>query len=314
MRVDVRRPGLRALYAGRYSIRSPEERKRSRLLAAWAAPGMFSGGVVRTHLFAVGPASPKRWSAQLVMEFPVALVGNRVASADYDFGAVLRSGSRVVHRFDRRIHLESRSGEPLPDRKVSFIQDVELEPGPYDLRFVLSDASGETVFAHQASVQLPEIPRGEPFLVGPLLGRRASRNLVVRSEARREGKTLQDDPARDRVGSSRAFDPLLVYEVDKGEPLVALTLACLVSSREDPNAPRLERLLLRADGTAAGMLAPKEVDFRSTDRVRCERLLDVLPVASLRPGPYRFEARLDPEPEEAPGESSVPFAVVVPGE
>lgn len=309
--MEVRRAGLLALHAVEYSFRSLAERRHSRLLAAWMAPTMVSGGVVRAHLFAVRPVKPKLWEAMVVVEFPIAVVGNRAPGATYDFGATVKTGQTVVHAFNRHIQFSSKDGGPLPDRRMTFVQSVELPAGSYEVASVLSDADGDKVFATSTRVVLPEIVKNETLLVGPLLGRRAERNLVVQSATRRRDKSrVQDDPRRDRMGSGGSFEPILVLEIDKSGPVAAWTAACMVSSRRDPKAPDVERRLVRDDGSAVGSLPPVHPSFVSSDNVRCEPMLDILPIAPLSPGGYRFEVALDPPPEEASGKANAKFAVV----
>ncbi len=71
---------------------------------------MLPGGVVRAHLFSVRPVKPKMWEALVVVEFPVAVVGNRAPGATYDFGATVKSGQTIAHIFNRRIQLASMDG------------------------------------------------------------------------------------------------------------------------------------------------------------------------------------------------------------
>jgi len=274
---------------------------------------MLSGGVVRAHLFSVRPVKPKMWEALVVVEFPIAVVANQAPGATYDFGATVKSGQTIAHTFNRRIQLASKDGGPLPDRRVTFVQNVELPPGSYELTSVLSDADGDKVFAASTHTDLPEIAKDEAFLVEPILGRRAERNLVVQGGSQRLGKSkLEDDPRRDRMGSGGSFEPILVLEIDRSRPVAAWTAACMVSNDHDPKAPEVERRLLGDDGSAVGSLPTVHPSFVSSDRVRCESMLDVLPVAPLSPGGYRFEVVLAPPPEEASGEASAKFAVVVP--
>ncbi len=86
----------------------------------------------------------------------------------------------------------------------------------------------------------------------------------------------------------------------------------MVSNDHDPKAPDVERRLLGDDGSAVGSLPTVHPSFVSSDRVRCEPMLDVLPVAPLSPGGTVSRLCSTPPPEEASGEASAKFAVVVP--
>lgn len=314
VQLEVRRPGLSVHHARSYSFRSPDERRQGRLTAAWMAPEAFPGGLVRAHLFPLRPSSSKLWEGMLVVEFPPVALSDGSSSVQIQFGAVLRSGTEIPHRFSRELSVRNPTGAPLADRKVSFVQRVLLEPGTYELTCVADAKGGERLFATRHQVALPEIPRGEPFLVGPVLGRRAGRDVVVRGGGLPKGKKeLVDHPAGDVVGTSSSFLPILVSEIEKREAVAAWTSACLVARSKAPRSATLERTLVDDRGAGAGTLTPLELSLRSDDAFRCEQALDIVPVGSLRPGSYRFEAKLVEAGATQPTQSAVPFAVVPKG-
>lgn len=311
MRVAATRPGLRVVYGSRYSFRSPEQRRSSRLTAAWMVPSMFAGDIVRAHVFPLRPATPRSWEVELAVEFPVRLVEKAAPTAVYRLGGVVRSGASVEHRFSREVRLTTRSGGPLPDRKFSFLQRLDLSPGPHDLTVVLEDPNRERIFTTSLRVEIPEIPRGDVILVPPILGRRAGGDVVVQGGVRREGrKSLVGDPEGDRTGTPASFAPILVHEVANSEPIAAWTSACLVTRRDNPTSATIARRLLRDDHGVAGSIEPLALDLRGKEPVRCERLLDVLPVQALPAGRYLFEAALDPAPSGADDKADVPFSVI----
>ena len=307
--VSVLRPGLRVIHASGYSFRSPEEKRRSRLMAAWMTPAMFPGGVVRIHAFPIRPKTPKLWETQLVVTFPLSAMTERGASATYAFGATLRQGGRILHRFSREFRLRSRSEAPLPERQATFLQTTDVAPGAYEATAVLTDPSGEKVFAATVRVELPEIVKGEAILSGPILGRPAAGNVVVRSATTRAKGRTTDDPAKDEIGTSRSFQPYLVAELEPALPAAALTVTCLVSGGHGARPVVVDRRLVRADGVPAGTLEPARLEWNGENRVRCETLLDIVPIPDLADGSYRLDATLDPAPRESRGAGSARFAV-----
>jgi hypothetical protein len=310
LRVGTTRPGLRVVHGSRYSFRSPEERRKSRLTAAWMVPGMFEGDVVRAHVFPLRPATPRTWELELAVEFPVRLVEKAAPSAIYRLGGVVRAGTKVEHRFSREVRFASKTGGPLPDRKFSFLQRLDLAPGAYDLTVLLEDPDQEKIFTTNLRVEVPAIPRGEVILVSPMLARRAGGDLVVRGGVRQESKkSFLDDPEGDQTGTSASFTPILVHEVPATQPIAAWTSACLVTRRDDATAVTIARHLFRDDQSTVGSLEPLALDLRGKEPVRCERLLDILPVQALPEGGYRFEASLDPAPTGMGAEAVVPFSV-----
>ena len=217
-----------------------------------------------------------------------------------ELGATLREESTVVHSFNRRVSLRTRDAT-TQTRQVHFIERVHLKPGEYTLTAVMTAPDAENPYAAQVQVVVPEIPRRELFLVGPLLGKRAGADVMVFGGWKPEsskGRGKKDagsssDPSRDRVGASKSFEPLLVQRAEGPEPLLALTQACMVKSKRAPGLVR--RALSAEDGTMRGALPPVELALEGEGDVRCQAILDVLPVASLEPGRYTFTSTVGTE-------------------
>jgi hypothetical protein len=115
----------------------------------------------------------------------------------------------------------------------------------------------------------------------------------------------------DRVGERSAFRPLLDNEVDRAEPLAALTHVCILAPKKKDGPWSISRRLVTESGQAAGSLADVSFTASKGTKVQCERMLDELPVSQLKPGRYTFRAVLKTSGELAPPvEASVPFTVV----
>ncbi|HKZ75795.1 MAG TPA: hypothetical protein VJ259_03950, partial [Actinomycetota bacterium] len=135
--IRVRREGLRVLSPSAYVFRSASAKRESLIRAAYLSPEMFQTGVVRAHVFPIRPVSKERWDALLAVSFGVSLAGV-TGPTEREFGAVLQSGSLVVHRFNRKIRLEpdkDATSEPL----VTFLERVTLRPGKYTVTSVVTD-------------------------------------------------------------------------------------------------------------------------------------------------------------------------------
>jgi hypothetical protein len=320
VRVDVLRPGLRALHASSYAFRPAESKTESRIRAAFVAPGLFQSGVVRAHLFTLQPASPKTWACMIAVEFPVSLADGRGAPVERDFGAILRDDSQVTHTFNRRVSLRARGRGGPTTRRVSFVEPVELRPGSYTLTAVMSEPGSDVPYTAEARIDVPPVPIGELFVTGPVLGRRAGDDVVVFSGASAGPKGTKERKApevfsSDRVGSAASFQPLLVHRVEGTDPLVAITQACLVKAGRARGAKALERVLLGGDGTPVGGLPALDLRLEGDGPVRCQTVVDVLPVSDLEPGPYLFRSTIDVVDGKEPGPSAaeVRFAVAEAG-
>ena len=283
--INVKRPGLRAMHPSKQVFRSESQKRQTTLQAAWVAPEMFESGIVRAHVYPLRPVSRKKWDALLTVSFPMPLEGSGGEPVVRRFGAVLNASAEIVSGFNRTVTLEPASAETTASPTVTFVERVELEPGDYSLTTVLADPKEVRPHATKVNLVVPEVPRGELFLVEPILSRPSGPNLVI------YGK---DDPqARDdTVGSERSFEPLLVTQLPPGEDLVALSQVCRLgrSRRSDPR--QVERSVKRADGAAVGTLPPVPIALEGEDKVRCQSLVDVLPGRALAGGEYVYEAQL----------------------
>lgn len=305
VRVESRRKGVHLIYAARYTFPSEKERRVQGLEAAFLVPQQFEGGGLRAHLFPLQPQDAKRWSAILAVDFP-AVLPRSPSDSTWEFGVVLRRGSDVVHSFNRSIAVrrpddDFSGGGP----RVTFVEPVTLPPGKYSLTAVLAAPEGATPFGRVVDLTVPPLPKREAILTGPILGRRRGNDVVVYGGGDAKGA------AGDRLGARASFRPLLIDEVDRSEPLAALTHVCMLRPKAKDGPWSISRRLATADGTPAGSLA--DVTFNSNARtlVQCERLLDELPVPQLKPGRYTFRAVLATEGRKLDRmiEAAAPFAV-----
>ena len=142
-----------------------------------------------------------------------------------EFAATLHTGSDYVHGFNRQDHASNaKEFGGVAEPRITFLEPVELKPGSYVLTVVMSDPEGEHPHTARIDVDVPEIPRKELFLAGPMLGKAAGTNLVITGGGAA--------PSDDSVGRGRSFEPLMVQKFDGSVDLVALTEACVVGGRK----------------------------------------------------------------------------------
>jgi hypothetical protein len=182
---------------------------------------------------------------------------------------------------------------------------VTLPPGSYALTAVLASPEGTKPFGQVTDLTVPPLPKREVILAGPILGRRRGNDVVV------YGGGDQAGAAGDRLGARGAFRPLLIDEVDRSEPLAALTNACILRPKAKDGPWSISRRLETASGEQAGSLADVGFNAAAKTPVQCERLLDELPVPQLKPGRYTFRAVLATAESkfDHPKEAVAPFAV-----
>ena len=293
-------PGLRAVHPSKYVFRSSSAKLQSRIRAAFLSPELFDTGVVRAHVFPLRPRSGRSWNGMLAVSFPVPLGESFGEDSTRTFGAALLRGSKVVHRFDRKITLQPHGPEVTSAPTITFLEPVKLDPGSYELRAVMSDPDSDSPHAVKLEVTVPKVPRKELFLTGPILGKAAGVNVVVTG-----GET---GPDLDRVGGVKSFEPLLVQQIDEPVDLVALTEACVYGG--GGGQASVQRSLRRADGTVVGDLPVQGIRPEGSGRVRCEQLVDRIPARALADGRYEFEAVLRAPDDDTDGDhGSIRFSV-----
>jgi len=310
--IRVRRPGLRAIHPSSYLFRSPAEKKRSMIRAAWISPEMFQTGVMRAHLFPVRPKSKKAWEGLLTVNFPVPLGEADGGEVARDFGAVLArplssGGLDVRYKFDRRITLRPKGPGVSSTPTVTFVQKVELEPGRYELTAVLAEPDVPSPHATRIDLEVPEIPRKELFIVDPILGRRSGPNLVVRGGG--------PSARHDEIGAESSFEPLVVQQLERPDDLLVLTQACVAGLKKAPSkgkSPTLSRRVTRPDGSLVGTLDAEQVLLDGEDGVFCQSLVDVLPATAMRGGDYVFTAEMSADKKNSAAPGRVQFSVEEP--
>jgi hypothetical protein len=302
--VHVKRPGMRAIHPSRYIFRSDSEKRQSMLRAAWISPEMFQTGIVRAHAFPLRPTSGGDWEALLAVSFAVPLGNNGGREVLRYFGASLMGSAGVLHHFSRAVRLEPDSAEVVSEPIVTFLERVKLKPGAYSLAVVVSDPLDERPHATQVPIELPEIPKRELFLVGPILGQQSGPNLIVMGGGKSDEDTL---------GAENSFEPLLVQQVDGPVDLVALTQACMIGKKKSKleSKTSVTRSVRDGEGDLLGELDPVTLQLEGEDRIRCQNLVDILPGKTFSNGEYVFEVGLEAGRGQEDLERTIRFAVGV---
>jgi hypothetical protein len=311
--VRVNQPGLRVVHPSAYAFRSREARRWSLVKTAFTAPDMFTSNVVRAHVFPIRPEGKKSWTCLLAAEFPVVIAPSQEPSAIREFGITLSSGAKVYRSLSRKISLRALAAMTPQERKLSFLDEVELPPGQYTVTLVVTDPSLEKPMAAHVQAEVPPVPREKGFLVGPYLGTRAERDVVVQSAGYRARRRLESgrEASLDRVGTPASFQPLLVQRMEERKDTIALTQVCSWKPRDGTRASVLRSLMQSTSDEVAGSLPDVVVTLEGGEPVSCQSLLDVIPTASMKNGQYVFKASVRSEHETAP--SLVRFSLDRPG-
>jgi len=301
--VRIRRPGVQALHAAKFVHRSPAARRESLIRAGFLDPES-DGEQVLAKLYPLRPLSGSKWDGILAVSFTLSEDAFQSGALERDFGGVLYRGSKVIHRFDRRVTLKrSSTGQ---GQRVTYLETISVKPGPKTLQVVVSDpATGDDRQA-RIEIDVPEVPRDRLFVVGPMFGRRAGPDLLLKGGASTD---------RDTVGGQRSFEPLLANRIDDSTELLAVSQVCYFETGKAPAQLAhdarwiVHRELLGADRLVVGRLPQVDLALEGADRIRCQNLLDLLPASSLDAGKYTLRVSVSDHAGNDISEAEVSFAV-----
>jgi VWFA-related protein len=300
--VAVLRPGSQVFHPTRVRLWSEEERRVSRLRAAFIDPERFDHPLVRAIAFPVRPVTGKTWATLLALQFPLP---EEIGGSDFDLRATLtESDTGKAYSFQRRFPISAREGVS-GDRPVTVLRDSTLKAGAHTLTVALSQPGREDVVTGRMGFEVPEVPRDATFLRGPLLARVVREGVLL--EAFRN-ETAESRPLNRILGDEETVEILLVHEIESSDSLVCFWEVCSTSKKPPSASTVVERRFLGSDGQTIHSLDPVPFDPRGDGRARCRGRLDQLPAGSLQPGEYRLEIVVRDSGKEI-AQQSVPILV-----
>jgi VWFA-related protein len=262
------RPGARVVYPEFFVVRSPEEKRLAALRTAAMAPQLFDSPELTAELFVLAPLSSSRWRTLLGVEYrPGAEAPIRPGSVFRLKGIVRKPNGTIVQAFDETLALPAADPPPGRVPALTLFREIRTRPGRYVVSAVLSDPGSGEPLATTRPARVAEIPRGEPFLVGPLLGRNGT-----------------------GAGVDPAFEPLVLQEAAQGEPLDSRTVICVVGRAATVDVREIGRSVTTSAGQGALRFPPATARLAGRDGVSCHVIVDRVATAALPPGLYDFVA------------------------
>jgi hypothetical protein len=304
---EATRPrSVRVHVKGDYEIRAPElfrtwseqQRRASRMRAAFADPDNFSDPLLRAHVFPLRPVSSKAWEAIVTLQFPL---NTPPEGVERNVAASLTRDGTLVKKISEELRVEPQQGKPEVDLPVIIVGNVKLKPGSHELRFVLSESGGDALQTTRVEFMIPEIPQGELILRGPILARVIEEGLLIAT------KGSSRDTLDALIGADASLEPLMVHQIDPDDTLLARWEVCAIGGKSGPNGTI--RRMITADGEEAHVFEPVALDLQGK-KVRCQGVLDRVPAGTLASGRYRFLVEVWPDTgEELLARGLAPFGV-----
>jgi len=284
------RAGVRITYPEFYVIRSSETKRKSLFHTASMTPHLFESDEMRTELFLFGPRSTRRWAGVVAIELHLP-PGEIVEEGEQWLlkGLVRKRNGTIMRSFKRRVSMPAANGSDPQRNVVKLFESLTIPPGDYIVSAVLSDPGADTPRAATRAVAVSPVPRGAPFVVGPILGR-----------------TADGPPGH---GAIDDFEPLLTLEATQGEPLDSLTLVCVAGADAEIDVHSIAREITTFEGVGALAFDRTSTRLPGRGKVHCHEVLDRVATDSLAPGRYELSARTETA-DHVTGTASVEFTIV----
>lgn len=278
IRVRVNRSWHTAVHSQSYVIRSREKRRQSLMRTASMVPELFLDDSIAANAFVIRPDAANRWESVLATEIRPTPEQLRPDDRPWELRGVVRTPwGTIVSSFRRRVDLPAFRGGIVEVEPVTVFERARLRPGRYHLNVALAHPDASEPLSGTVELWIPEIPREEPFLVGPILGRPPDAEEPVKTRS-----------IVGRVG----LEPLLDDRIVEGETISSLVHVCQVDPVSD--TPPVERTLRRAmlsDGAnVVETFEPEAILLGGRGRVLCQAIIDELPTGELTPGEYLIHA------------------------
>jgi VWFA-related protein len=291
------RRGLRVVYPEFFVVRSPDTKRKSLFRTATMTPQMFEDEQVNTDVFVFEPRSSKRWRAMVAVE--VRLASDAFVDPEETWelkGLVRKPNGTIVHSFNQKVAMPATNAATGETPAITLFHEFRARPGRYTVSVVLADPRADTPLAATRPVIIASIPQGEPFLVGPIVGRHAA-----------DAETAPDG----RRHSTPDFEPSLTQEAAQGDRLDSLTVLCVVGADEPVDVRELARAVTTWEGQGAQAFEPASFRLSGDGAVRCRRLVDAVATAELEPGRYEIRAFAETS-DQVTGRGTAEFTIRAP--
>jgi VWFA-related protein len=276
--ISVKRPSVTVRYPAQVRVWSSEETRASRMRAAFADPEQFEHPLVRTLAYPIRPDASGGWFTFVAVHAPVPI--GRTAETLTVSAEIFRDGSKV-RSISKDVTLDPpESGKGI--LPVTVYGDGIAKPGRHSVRVVLSKPGEKQVVSSVVEFDVPEVPKGELVLRGPILARVVDEGLAVRAD--------DQEPVllRQTIGEGKTFEPLAVHEIEPADTLLLYWEACRDGSTPPLAGARIDRNILDESGTAVYKFDSTRLEFEG-DPIGCHGGLDRIEPGTLAPGEYTVE-------------------------
>ncbi|MDX1390244.1 MAG: hypothetical protein R3344_13720, partial [Acidobacteriota bacterium] len=280
-----------------------EERRESRLRAAFADPERFDEPLIRATVIPARARSASKWEAVAVVHFPLPLEDG---DARVNVSATLSRGHLSLDKFQRKLELDASRANDAGDLPVTLVGSADLRPGSYNLAVALDRPGDSAVHTTSTSFVLPEIPETGLFVRGPILAKATEHGVLLRGGDKPDES---DAELRRLMGDNASLEPLIVHRIDAGETLLAFWEACTIDkAMVAEGAMVYQKFVSGGDVVYEADPIPLELVGKKKG-ARCHGHGEKVPPGTLAPGRYRLMLSIDDASGESIAAGLVPFMV-----
>jgi VWFA-related protein len=262
-----------------HRVWSEKDLAASRMRAAYAYPARFEHPLVRTTVMPFRPTDRKAWDVFVANHLPMPVGPD---GAELEIGAtVTRIGDAKPEEFRRKFEVPT---DPSGVQPVTVYADAKLKSGWHTLTVVLTSPDVEgAIVSTESKFEVPEAPKRETFVLGPLIARVVKQGVLIRADDEPTADTAVDRILKD----GESFEPLAVYDVSADERLILGWSIC--SSEKRVPTASIERKFVAEDGTLSLALDDVDLATEGSGSVRCHVLLDPIDAGALEPGDHEVK-------------------------
>ncbi len=279
IKIHVKGSGREVRAPEAFRLWTEEQRKTSRLRAAFVDPSPYEHPLVRAFVFPLKPASKKAWESLVSLSFPLAVEEEDVS---IEVGAILTKtvNGTVIEKFKGSSTIKASPGGP-DQRKVTLYGESRLKPGSYTLNAVLTKPDQNDIFTASTVITVPDVPEGL-VVRGPVLALVTPGGVLIRGDREEPGSAV-----RELIGDDAGFEPLLVNQLNQDASFLVAWTVCLTTGKVPAGASIRRRVV--AGGEIRHELEPIPLEFPRKQKLPCIEHVDRLDASDLGPGSHRLD-------------------------
>ncbi|ANM31849.1 hypothetical protein ABI59_23260 [Acidobacteria bacterium Mor1] len=268
VRLDVKRPRVKAQVRGTIVLQSEEARRKSALLAAFGATEKEKAGISANSPIRAGMLPLGFEDGKFKARLQVYVDGSPLPGAKWDVGASVVAEDRVPLEASGRIEVDQ------PNIPVVLETEAYFKPGSYEVVMVAHETESDHIVSRRVENTWPN-PKAQPVAVSPI-------SIVQRTQAAfHSGGEI-------RTSGNRALGQGELVKADEDTAFVGMI--CWDRGQRKPL--RITRTL---SGDSSADFPPMEMEPGDE---RCRTFADLVAPGTMTAGSFTYEVKVHSDDEE----------------